>query len=331
MEKLFTVIMPNYNNGQYIAAAIDSVLQQSYPNWELIIVDDGSTDNSVEVILEYVNKYSQIYFVKNRRNKGISYSMNRGCKLAKGCLVGTLDSDDILERNALEYMMNLHEENPDYSLIVSTISLNDQNMKYIGIEDSLPLLKEGETLFEKRGETVQVYLNERKIKFISMSFRVFKREAFHKIKGYDTSLNTAEDVDIMYQLEKVGKVMFTEEPIYKRRVIGTSITNNVLSISLYCDFIRAECKEIKRRYHRWIPFCNFNHIPSLAILYFNLWYRKYRPGSDILLADMFIKAGYSCRKKSKQISSLYMKIGNNLRKADRGQYGRVGIFGSKVD
>lgn len=309
--------MPNYNKELYIEDAIESVLQQSYKNWELIIVDDGSSDNSVEIILKYVRKYPNISMLSNRKNKGISYSMNRGCKRAKGYLIGTLDSDDILEANALEYMMELHNKYLDYSLIVSTISLNDKNMNYIGIEDSLPLLKDGQTLFEKRGETIQVYLEERKIKFISMSFRVFKREDFQKIKGYDTSLNTAEDVDIMYQLEKVGKVMFTDVPIYRRRVLSNSITNQVFSISLYCDFIRAECKEIKRRYHKWIPLCNFKYIPSLMILYFNMWYEKYRPGASLLLSDMYIRAGYACRKENKYISSIYMIIGKKLRMMKR--------------
>ena len=305
MEQLFTIIMPNYNKELYIEDSIKSVLCQTYKNWELIIVDDGSTDNSVKIISKYAGRYPNIKMLRNRKNRGISYSMNRGCRLAKGYLIGTLDSDDILESNALEYMMDLHNRYFDYSLIVSTISLNDKNMKYIGIEDSLPLLKDGQTLFDKRGETIQVYLKERKIKFISMSFRVFKREAFEKVKGYDITLNTAEDVDIMYQLEKVGRVMFTDEPVYKRRVLSNSITNQVLSISLCCDFIRAECKEIKRRYHKWI----------FMILYFNLWYRKYRPGSNLLLSDLYIKEGYACRRNNKNLSKLYIKIGQRLRKA----------------
>lgn len=315
MEQLFTIIMPNYNKELYIEDAIKSVLCQTYKNWELIIVDDGSTDNSVEIISRYADKYPNISVIRNRRNKGISYSMNRGCKLAKGYLIGTLDSDDILESNALLYMLDLHNKHIDYSLIVSTISLNDKHMNYIGLEDSLPLLKAGQPLFDKRGETVQIYLRERKIKFISMSFRVFKREAFEKVKGYDTTLNTAEDVDIMYQLEKVGKVMFTDEPVYKRRVLSNSITNQVLSISLCCDFIRAECKEIKRRYHRWIPFCNFNHFPVIMLLYFNIWYSRYRPGSNVLLSDLYIKEGYACRRNNKNLSKIYIKIGQKLRKA----------------
>lgn len=317
MNELFTVIMPNYNNENYIRSAVQSVIAQTYPNWELIIVDDGSTDKSLQNIKDLVDKYENISIIKIKKNKGISNAMKIGIKKANGYVIGTLDSDDILENNALEYMMNLHLKYKNHSLIVSTINLYDKNMNFIAKEDSLPLLKPNERLFDKRGETPVVYAREKKIKFVSMSFRTFKAEYYKKIKGYDKSLHTAEDVDIMYQLETVGKVMFTDDAIYKRRVFNESLTNHIPNINLYNDFFRAECKQINRLYKRRIPLCKFKYFPSIMILFYYHWYRQYRKNSEIMLIDLFIKMAYKTRKTSKLKSKYYLYISEKLRKKER--------------
>lgn len=97
----FSVIIPNYNNAQYITRAIKSVLVQTYENWELIIIDDGSTDDSLQKIHEFDDK--RILLIANE-NRGVSYSRNVGLEKASGDYVIFIDSDDWIEPWLMEYI-----------------------------------------------------------------------------------------------------------------------------------------------------------------------------------------------------------------------------------
>lgn len=111
MEKngLVSIIMPSYNTGGYIAQSIQSVLAQTYPNWELIIVDDCSTDNSDEVVAKYLSD-SRIIYLKNEINSGAAVSRNRALKEAKGKWIAFLDSDDLWHPEKLEKQVRFMED-----------------------------------------------------------------------------------------------------------------------------------------------------------------------------------------------------------------------------
>src|SRR5579875_322194 len=103
MHPLISIIIPLYNAEKYIIETIDSALQQSYKNIEIIIIDDGSTDSSFNVAETY--KSDNIIVVK-QENKGASAARNHGLKLAKGEYIQFLDADDILDVNKIEYQIN---------------------------------------------------------------------------------------------------------------------------------------------------------------------------------------------------------------------------------
>lgn len=102
MNDLVSIIMPSYNTAKYISAAIESILNQTYENWELIIVDDCSTDNTDEILTEYAKKDSRIRYYKNEKNSGAAVARNRALRQAKGKWVAFLDSDDLWEKDKLE-------------------------------------------------------------------------------------------------------------------------------------------------------------------------------------------------------------------------------------
>ena len=103
MDKLISIVIPNFNKSDFISETISSVINQTYPNWELIIVDDGSTDNSIEVISRFVNADKRIkLFERDRLPKGGSTCRNIGLQHAKGDFVIYLDSDDLLKSTSLE-------------------------------------------------------------------------------------------------------------------------------------------------------------------------------------------------------------------------------------
>ena len=109
VEGLVSIIMPSYNTAIYIEETIQSVLNQTYPNWELIIVDDCSNDNTDEV-LEKI-KDPRIHYLKNEKNSGAAVSRNKALREAKGQWIAFLDSDDLWMRNKLEKQIQFMEEN----------------------------------------------------------------------------------------------------------------------------------------------------------------------------------------------------------------------------
>lgn len=130
MDELVSVIMPSYNTGEYIAASIESVLAQTYPNWELLIVDDCSTDSTVEVIRRYQDP--RIILLKNKTNSGAALSRNYGLREAKGRWIAFLDSDDTWEPAKLEKQLRFMQENGyAFTFTDYRICLNGEWMPYI--------------------------------------------------------------------------------------------------------------------------------------------------------------------------------------------------------
>ena len=112
-DTFFSVIIPTYNREELISKAIDSVLSQNYNNYEIIVIDDGSIDNTVELMNKYLDKDKRIRFFINDKNMGVSYSRNRGIDEAKGEFVTFLDSDDILLKGFFREMNKNIVENKD--------------------------------------------------------------------------------------------------------------------------------------------------------------------------------------------------------------------------
>ena len=119
MNDLISVIMPSYNTGKYISDSIKSVIDQTYPDWELIIVDDCSTDDTVDVINSFSDP--RIILLKNEINSGAAVSRNRALRAAKGRWIAFLDSDDIWEPEKLEKQISFMEKHPEYDLVGSWV------------------------------------------------------------------------------------------------------------------------------------------------------------------------------------------------------------------
>lgn len=110
MEELVTIITPSYNTASYIEETIRSVLHQSYRNWELIIVDDCSTDNTDEVVQQFLSD-ERVHYLKNESNSGAAVSRNRALQEAKGKWIAFLDSDDLWTPDKLEKQVRFMKKN----------------------------------------------------------------------------------------------------------------------------------------------------------------------------------------------------------------------------
>src|ERR1035437_771680 len=94
-QSLISVIMPVYNASEYLSKAIESILWQTHTNWELICVNDGSTDNSLSILKAFAKKDKRIKVFSNKTKRGIGYSLNKALKVTKGKFIARMDADDI--------------------------------------------------------------------------------------------------------------------------------------------------------------------------------------------------------------------------------------------
>jgi glycosyltransferase involved in cell wall biosynthesis len=144
-KPLFSVLIANYNNGCFIEEAIDSVLVQTYTDWEIIIVDDGSIDNS-RAILEKYREDNRIKIYYNDKNRGCGYTKRKCVELADGELCGFLDPDDAITPDAIAIMVDLHMKKEDCSLIYSTCYVCNDISEILYIEDRVGTIPEDEDL-----------------------------------------------------------------------------------------------------------------------------------------------------------------------------------------
>jgi len=118
---LFSLLIANYNNGKFFRDCYESIIAQTYAEWEAIIVDDGSTDDSVKVITAIIGNDKRFKFYTNDKNYGCGYTKRRCVELASGDICGFVDADDILLPLALERMRFAYIDNSEAGLIHSNL------------------------------------------------------------------------------------------------------------------------------------------------------------------------------------------------------------------
>lgn len=131
MNELVSIIMPSYNTGRYIKDSIESIISQTYTNWELLIVDDCSSDNTDEIIKSYLTD-QRIKYIKNEKNSGAAVSRNRALREAKGRWIAFLDSDDIWHTEKIERQLKfMSETGYKFTYTDYNIQLNGEWLPYI--------------------------------------------------------------------------------------------------------------------------------------------------------------------------------------------------------
>ena len=141
---LVSIIMPMYNAGKFLSKSIESVLEQTYQNWELLLIDDGSKDDSIDIALAFMEKDSRIFLLKNEQNMGIAKTRNKGIEASKGQYIAFLDSDDLWLPNKLEVQVKWMEEK---KLLFTCSSYLMPDLKHEDYATWLNILKEINTVY----------------------------------------------------------------------------------------------------------------------------------------------------------------------------------------
>ena len=208
---LISVLIANYNNGCYLQDAINSILMQNYSKWEVIIVDDCSTDESSEIYEKYEDD-PRFHVFYNDSNRGVGYTKHRCVEMANGELCGFLDPDDVLVgEDVLSLMVQNHLNHPQASMIYSGMYRGDEHLQIVKESPGEDIGKETSAL-EMRTWPFHPFLS-------------FKMSSYLKTDGIDPFMRNAEDYDLYYQLEEVGEVIHLNCFQYIQR-------NNPRSISL---------------------------------------------------------------------------------------------------
>jgi glycosyltransferase involved in cell wall biosynthesis len=199
---LFSIIIPTFNYGRYIARALQSVLAQPLNDYEIIIVDDGSTDNTLEILQPYLSKYRHIQFL-TQQNQGPGKARNRAANNAIGEWLIFLDADDYLHDNAFAIFTQAMQQHPHASVIMA-----GHSKQY---EDQQPKKGCSPVLSINREKNVVDFILE-KLRWQPGSFTV-KREVFLSLGGYAESVYHREDKVLWGRLIANADVVAVSDPV----------------------------------------------------------------------------------------------------------------------
>lgn len=196
-DPIFSVVVPSYNRAHLIERTINSVMNQTYQNFELIIVDDGSTDNTEEVVRAISD--CRVIFVK-QKNAGACSARNLGIYHSKGVYVSFLDSDDEWIPTMLEKQLDMFNSDPLVGCVYSNVDVRDHNNKNISY-----------TNYSLAGDIYSAVLKQG---YMAPTSAVsVKKSLLEKIGGFDVQLPASQDDDLCFKCAASGRIALIEEPM----------------------------------------------------------------------------------------------------------------------
>lgn len=222
---MFSIIIPCYNVEGYISSTINSVLKQKYNNWELILVNDGSTDDTTKILEKYNKKHERITLIE-QDNNGVSSARNKGLKKAKGKFIFFLDGDDFIRPDLLFKANKVFDGNPDvdiFSFGFNIVNKNNQVIKSYTYDDK-------DSHIFSSNDFMNLYLTK-KIRQSMCSF-IVKKEVLSKNKIYfSKNISYGEDQEV--QLKSIfhsNKIFYSAKPFFEYLQRESSAVNNNISI-----------------------------------------------------------------------------------------------------
>lgn len=211
MEKpLVSVLMPAYNAEKYIAEAIESILNQTYKNFELIIIDDFSTDRTWEIIQKYQKKDKRISAFQNAENLYIAKNRNALLKKAVGKYIAWQDADDISLPNRIQKQVELLEKNPDVGIVGGYLLFYQ--------DDKVISTRKYDTTDDKLRQKIFRYSP------VAQPAAMIRKECFERVGEYNPKYPPAEDIDMSFRIGKYYKFANLSEPVIKYRQYDESAT-----------------------------------------------------------------------------------------------------------
>jgi glycosyltransferase involved in cell wall biosynthesis len=208
MSPTISIVITVYNREPYLQKAIESVLNQTYQDFELLIWDDGSTDNSVTIARHYAKLDRRVRVVA-AEHRGATGSLKGAFAMTTGTYIGWVDSDDLIAPTALEETKKVLDGNPQVGLVYTDYIVIDENDNIIG-----------------PGQRCRIpYSKERLlVDFMIFNFRLIRRHVFDSSGGIDEACQLIQDYDVCLRLSEITQVQHIEKPLYYYRKHPQSIT-----------------------------------------------------------------------------------------------------------
>ncbi|QLL85278.1 glycosyltransferase family 2 protein [Aeromonas caviae] len=282
---MVSVIMPIYNGGLYLREAVESVLNQTYTNFELICIDDGSTDNTLEILNEYASRDKRIRVV-SRENKGLITTLNEGISLANFDYIARMDADDISSKDRFLKQINFLKKNKDVAVVGCSYQKIDAFGNIIGYrkQSASPYFLRALSLFGSPLAHPSVVIN---------------RSILNADYLYDNNYDCAEDYELWLRILKKYKISNINDFLIKYRILESSISRSKKEQQQY-SVARALCS------HNNV--CSVDLINSFLVNRCNKWYffrkiicnkmnLKFLPAT-VLIFIFFVISGYKndCKK-----------------------------------
>lgn len=213
-DSLVSVVIPSFNGEKYIAETIESCLGQTHSNVEIIVVDDCSADNSVQIVKSFARRNSAVRIFQNEKNLGIAGNCNKGFRQSKGAYLIFIGQDDLLPEDHIEKILSEFDE--DTVLVHCNSMVIDSDGKKIRIrnDDEIQINRTVNALYELSRKN-----------FISSCGLIIKREFFEKIEGYDPLFRNFYERLTWIKMAKLGKVKYSTKSMAFHRKHDANITN----------------------------------------------------------------------------------------------------------
>lgn len=210
-----SVVMSVYNGSPYLREAISSILTQSFSDFEFIIIDDGSTDNSVEIITSFND--SRILLVR-QNNTGLAKALNKGIAISNTSYIVRMDADDISLPDRIKLQFEFLEKTPHCIAVGSNAIEIDKDGKYIFTSNLLLTWKDIKEFMIKKLQ------NKTPWNPFYHSSITFRKDAFYITGGYNEIITVAEDVILFTKMLKIGQLWNLEVPLIKYRIVPSAMT-----------------------------------------------------------------------------------------------------------
>jgi len=223
---LVSVIIPAYNHEKYITDSLQSVARQSYKNFELIVLNDGSTDNTGELIKMFIeeNPFINIRYI-NKNNEGVCKTLNKGLEIAKGKYVAFLASDDMWEPQKLEIQVDFMERNDNIGLVFTDawfLKFNERtHIKWSDYKNNL------DRYFKNGIQNADMYLLLLTRPIIPALTVMVRKQILDEIGGFDEKL-VYEDLDMWLRITQNYPIGYIDIPLALYRLHDKNISNNAL-------------------------------------------------------------------------------------------------------
>ncbi|NLH39963.1 MAG: glycosyltransferase family 2 protein [Elusimicrobia bacterium] len=288
---LVSVFIPAYNHEKYIADSIESVINQTYKNIELLIINDASTDNTNQIILKYIdecrNRFIRFEYRNNTENKGITNSMNESVKWARGKYFTANASDDIMMPCKIKVLVEALENNKDDNISVafgeaSYINESGENIYFdiktgkliddnIGVNNLIERYSLMRNINYKDSRIFGSYDSLINGDYLPPGGYMLKTKMLHKISAW-TDGNTAEDWELWLKLSKISKFIYIDKVVYLYRIHSTNTVNvnHKGLVYSHLNLLKREKEYAFKLGKEKIYWNNFSNIVLTILFHFSL-------------------------------------------------------------